>query len=351
MDLAGALVLAGVIGSLMYALTNLDFFHFSESIKTLDVYPYLIIFAVLTPVMVLVERKAKDPVLNLKYFKDRQMLLVMIVAFVVGIGMMGMVFVPQFSENVLRIKAGSGGYLVTLLAVFSGFAAPISGKLIDKKGAPFVLALGFVFNIAGALVLGFTATKILTFWPVLLGLGLMGLGVGFTMGAPLNYLVLQIVPKEESASGLATMSLVRSIGLAISPSVMIGFIVNAAKDLQPKLMDLLSTAMPKGMSIPSSTTGGSDAFKALQSADVTTIVDALKNALGSVVPGSVKPMIVKAIDPLSGKIADTFQAIMNSGYTNMYIATAVIAAIGLAATLFLKRKDLNTAVKADETAA
>lgn len=351
MDLTGALVLAGVIGSLMYALTNLDFFHISESIKTLDVYPFLIMFVVLTPVMVLVERKAKDPVLNIRYFKDRQMLLVMIVAFVVGIGMMGMVFVPQFSENVLRIKAGSGGYLVTLLAVFSGFAAPVSGKLIDKKGAPFVLALGFIFNIAGALVLGFTATKILTFWPVLLGLGFMGLGVGFTMGAPLNYLVLQMVPKEESASGLATMSLVRSIGLAISPSVMIGFIVNAAKNLQPKLMEVLSTAMPKGMSMPTGTTGGSDAFKALQTADVTTIVDALKNALGSVVPGSVKPMIIKAIDPLSSKITDIFQATINAGYTNMYIATAVIAALGLAATLFLKKKDLKAAAKAGETAA
>jgi EmrB/QacA subfamily drug resistance transporter len=340
-DLAGAVVLAGVIGSLMYALTNLDFFNFVESIKTVNVYPYLLTFAVLTPIMIFVEKNAKDPILNIKYFRDRQMLLVLIISFIVGVGMMGMVFVPQFSENVLRLKAGSGGYIVTLLAIFSGIAAPLSGKLIDKKGARFVLALGFLFTLISTLFLGFVTTQLLSFTSVLLGVALMGLGVGFTMGAPLNYLVLQTVPKEESTSGLATMSLMRSIGVSISPSLMIGFIVAAAKNLQPKLMEVFSTVMPKGMSIPTSGSTGSDAFKTLQSADVTTIVEAMKNAVGNVVPAAVKPMIIKAIDPLSDKISDTFQAVMNAGFTNMYIAAAIIAVAGLLLSLLLKNKDIK----------
>ncbi len=350
MDLTGALVLAGVIGSLMYALTNLDFFHLGESLKTIEVYPYLILFALLTPLMIYVEKKAKDPVLNIKYFRNRQMLLILILAFIVGVGMMGMVFVPQFSENVLRIKAGSGGYLVTLLAVFSGIAAPVSGKLIDKRGARFVMALGFFFNIAGSLFLGFAATKLLNFTGVLIGLALMGLGVGFTMGAPLNYLVLQTVPKEESASGLATMSLMRSIGLAISPGIMIGFIVNAAKELQPKLMDILSAAMPQGMSMPTGGSG-SNAFQALQSADVTNIVEALKTAIGSVVPAQAKPYITAAIDPLAQKITDTFQAIMNSGYTNMYVASAVIAVVGFGCALLLRGKSTTVAKDSEKVSA
>jgi EmrB/QacA subfamily drug resistance transporter len=334
MDFFGAIVLGGVIGSLMYALTNLDFFNFVESIKSTSVYPYVIIFAVLTLILVFVEKKAEDPVLNLKYFKNTKMLLILILAFIVGTGMMGMIFVPQFSENVLRLKAGSGGYLVTLLALFSGIAAPISGKLIDKKGAPFVLAIGFAFNIAGALFLGFVTTKALSFLTVLIGLG-----VGFTMGAPLNYLVLQTVPKEESATGLATMSLMRSIGLAISPSIMIGFIVQASKNLQPKLMELLQSSMGTSMkAMPVGAQGNNvEAFKTLQNADVTNIVDLLKNILGSALPPNVKPMVISAIDSLSSKIMDTFQTVLNTGYTNMYLATAIIAALGFVATIILSR--------------
>lgn len=340
MDLLGAAVLAVMIGSLMYALTKLDFFNIWESLKSTEVYPFLIIFIVLIPVMIIAERKAKDPVLNLRYFKDRQMLAILIVSFTVGVGMMGMVFIPQFSENVLKLKAGSGGYLVTLLAIFSGFAAPISGKLIDKKGARLVLVIGFLLNIAGALFLGFVATKLLTFTSILIGLALMGMGVGFTMGAPLNYLVLQNVPKEESASGLAAMSLVRSIGVTISPSIMIGFIIQAGKNVMPKLSETLASSMPKGMSMPVSGSGGAagGAFKALQNADVTTIVELLKKAVGSVVPAQARAMVDKAIEGMNDKIVSTFQSVMNSGYTNMYIATAVIAAIGLLTALMLKKQ-------------
>lgn len=334
MDLIGAVVLAGVIGSLMYALTNIDFFNFVNSIKATNVYPYLLIFAILIPIVVIVETKAQDPILNIKYFKNRQMLIILVVSFIVGVGMMGMVFVPQFAENVLKLKAGSGGYLVTLLAVFSGIAAPVSGKLIDKKGARFVLAIGFIFTIIGTLFLGFVATKLLSFVSVLIGLALMGLGVGFTMGAPLNYLVLENVPKEESATGLATMSLMRSIGLAMSPSIMIGFIVDAAKNIQPSLMGLFTSTMPKGMSMPT----GSGAFKALQNADVTTVVAMLKDAVGSVVPTEVKPMISMSITSLSDKIETAFQTTLNVGYTNMYIAAAIIAGCGFIFTLLLRKK-------------
>lgn len=340
MDFLGAAVLGAVIGSLMYALTNLDFFNFGSSISSGNVYPFLITFAILTPIMVFIEKRAQDPVLNIKYFKDKQMLVILIISFIVGIGMMGMIFVPQFSENVLKIKAGSGGYLITLLAVFSGIAAPLSGKLIDKKGARVVLIFGFGFTIFGTLFFGYIATKWLSFIGVFIGLALMGLGVGFTMGAPLNYLVLQAVPKEESATGLATMSLMRSIGLAISPSVMIGFIVEAGKNIQPKLMNLISTAMPNGMQMPKSTGGASmTAFKALQSADVATIVKMLEDALGTMVPSFVKPMIVKSIDSMSDKIVTTYQSTINTGYAHMYAAAAIIAAIGLITTLFLRKKD------------
>lgn len=339
-DLIGAFTLAILIGSLMYALTNTDFFNLLTSIKSKDVYPFLIIFIVMLPIVIYIEGKAKDPILNLKYFKDFQMLMILITAFIVGIGMMGMVFVPQFSENVLKLKAGSGGYLITLLALFSGIAAPVSGKLIDKKGAKFVLMLGFLFNISGSLFLAFVTTKLLSFFSVMVGLALMGIGVGFTMGAPLNYLVLQTVPKEESAAGLATMSLLRSIGLAISPSILIGFVINSSKNLQGKLMEVLAPIMRQG--VMTSASGNSNAtasFKSLQNADVTTIVPMLKKALGEVVPKNVEPMISKAIDSFSSKLVDTFQTTINTGYSHMYAAAAVIALIGLIATLLLRNKE------------
>lgn len=347
-DIAGALVLTGVVGSLLYGLTNLDYFNLGESLLQAKVLPFFIIFLLLTPVLILLEKRAVDPILNLKYFSNPQMLAILITAFFVGLGMMGMVFVPQFSENVLKIKSGTGGYLVTLLAVFSGIAAPISGRLVDKKGARFVLILGFLFNIAGCLVLGYGATYFLNFASILTGLVLMGLGVGFTMGAPLNYLVLRNVPSKESASGLAAMSLMRSLGLAVSPGLLVGFIVNGAKNLQPKLIGLFQTefaaAMPKGQSMGAMSFGDGSAFKALENADVTTIVKLLKEAMEKVLSKNISSMVLKLIDGASGKIVKVFQDTMNAGYRHMYVAAAVIAFLGLAAALFLKDREKNETI-------
>lgn len=334
MDLAGSIIVAAVVGTLMYALTNLDFFNFGNSIKSGDVYPFIIASIIFLPILIIIESKAKDPVLNMKYFKNTQIVVVLVLAFIVGIGMMGMVFVPQFAENALKLKAGSGGYLVTLLAVFSGVVAPLSGILLDKKGAKLVLSLGFIFNIVGTLFLGFVATQQLSFITVLIGLAFMGFGVGFTMGAPLNYLILGAVPEEEGTTALATMSLIRSIGVTISPSIMIGFIVNAGSKVQQNIMAIF----PANISAMSQGKGNGQIFSSLQSSDVTTIVDDLVKAIGQLNLGKYSEAAVKGINSARAAIESTFQTTMNNGYRSMFTAAAIIAAAGFIAALFLNGK-------------
>jgi len=355
LDFAGAAVIAGVISSLMYALTNLNFFNLIDSMKNVKVYPFLLIFLALIPLLIMVESKAIEPVLNLKYFKNRQMLVVFALAFVVGIGMMGMIFIPQFAENVLKIKAGSGGYLVTLLAVFSGIAAPISGKLLDKKGTRFVMSLGFLFVISGTLCLAYLATSQLNIWSVFLGLILMGFGVGFTMGAPLNYLVLQTVPQSEGAVALATMSLVRSIGVTISPSIMIGFIANAGKSLPARLMETVQQGfqkiMPPGMSMQGMMAGkgqNTQIFSSLQHSDVTTIVDNLKIVFSKLVPAPMAGMIAGKIEGMRQVLENVFQATLNIGYQKMFTAAAIIAAAGLICTFFLQQSEIKSEIELSE---
>ncbi len=345
MDLKGSVVLAGVIGSLMYALTKVDLFNLGSSLASRSVWPFLLIFIALIPVLIFVEKRAADPILNLKYFTNPQMLMALIIGFIVGIGMMGMVFVPQFGENVLMLKAGTGGYLITFLAVFSGIAAPLSGKMLDKFGERTTLRLGFSFTVAGTLWMSLVVTKLLGFPSLFVGLALMGLGVGFSMGAPLNYMVLKNVPKEEGTTALATLSVIRSIGVTLSPSLMIGFIVAAGKNVQTNLMDVLgksfATMMPKGMTMGSLSAGSS--FESLKHADVTTITDLLKEALSSSLPEKIKPMIISGIEQSRGAIEATFQSTINGGYAMMFLAAAIIALIGFALTFLIKeneKKDL-----------
>jgi Arabinose efflux permease len=238
-DYFGIAILVAMILSLLYGLKNIDFFNFTKTIQSLDVYPFLIAFVVLLPFFIFAENKADDPVMNLEYFKKFSIIITLILSFITGVILMGMIFVPQFSENALKIASGKGGYFVLILGLFSGISAPISGKLIDKYGVKIVLGLGFLFSGAGSLYLILITANYPNLFNVIFSLVLVGVGIGFTMGTPINYMMLENTKKEEATSALATVSLVRSIGTAIAPAIMIGFISHAGASIQGNVMNLL----------------------------------------------------------------------------------------------------------------
>lgn len=246
-DVWGILSLTIMILALLYGLKNLDFFDFGASVATTGVYPYLLVFAALIPVFIFIEKRAEDPVISLKYFTDRNILVTLVLSTVSGFVMMGVIFVPQFSENCLKLSTGSGGYLVIILGLFAGIGAPVSGKLIDRFGPKIILAFGFACSIAGALFMMFVTTASPSMLTVMVGLALSGLGMGFTMGTPVNYMMLANTDPRQSNSALATLSLVRSIGTAVAPAIMVGFIANAGMAAQSDIMALL----PKQIDMPS----------------------------------------------------------------------------------------------------
>ena len=374
MDILGSFAASLLILSLMYGLTKLDFHNFKNSIVQPNVYPYLIAFIILIPIFIIIEKKAEDPIINLKYFRNRNIAITLILSFIVGCGMMGVVFVPQFGENVLRIKTGNGGYLVTLMAIFSGVSAPLGGKLIDKYSAKLILILGFTSTAIGTLVLALITTSTSSTWSLILGLAFMGLGMGFTMGTPLNYLMQSYVDKSETSSAQSTLSLVRSIGVAISPNILVGFISAAGQNVGNNIMHILPKVnIPTGQGttrafdITSSFSGGSVSSKALsgfQNADVTTIFTLVKNFTSSMLD-KVSPMIkaqlvaqthnskmnfdpiiasfktnyLNSVDSVRVQIENTFQTTLNKGFSNLFLAAAILAFIGLIFTFLLKNKE------------
>lgn len=245
-DVSGIFILTIMVLSLLYGLKNIDFFDFKATMLSTDVYPFLIIFIISLPIFILIEKKAQDAVLNLSYFKNSRIVITLILSFITGVVIMGMIFVPQFAENALKVSSGKGGYFVIILGVFAGIGAPLSGKLIDKFGVKIVLGFGFLISVIGSLFLIFVAAKTPDTGNVVISLMLMGTGIGFTMGTPLNYMMLDNTKKEDSNSAMAAVSLIRSIGTAIAPAIMVAFIAHAGSNIQANIMDVL----PDEISVP-----------------------------------------------------------------------------------------------------
>lgn len=352
MDIWGSLILVILIASLMYALTNLKFYDFVNSIKTLDVWPYLLISLVMIPIFIYREKRAEDPVLNLDFFTNKQIALTLFISLIVGCGLMSTVFLPQFAQNVLRLKTGNGGYIVTLFAVFTGISAPLGGKFIDKFGVKKLLLLGFLANIFGTLYQAFITANHPNFINLTIGLAFMGVGMGCTMGTPVNYLMMSLVKPEEISMGQSTVSLLRSMGVAISPNLLINFVSEAGRNVP----SAIEKVMPHIQGITGHVLGGNtisvDMMNKLQNADVVNIFETVKSFVISMFNNiqsaassnpnidfiSIKNNYLTSLDKAKPAIENAYQYTMNQGYAHVFIGVAIIALFGLIASLFLKSK-------------
>ncbi len=241
MDILGTFLLVGIILSLLYGIKNLDFFDLDTSLQSPSVWPFLAGCLVVLPLFVLAERRAADPVLNLTYFTDRGIGSILVLSLLAGAVLMAVVFVPQLAENALRMPTGTGGYFVIVLGLASGIGAPVSGRLTDRFGPKLVLGTGFSISAVAALLVTWWMIPHPSMTSVITCLALIGLGLGFVVGSPLNYMMLQRTAQSESSSALGALSLVRSIGTTLAPAIMIGFVVQGTAGLQAALTADLPT--------------------------------------------------------------------------------------------------------------
>ena len=271
------------------------------------------------------EKKAEDPVINLSYFTNKEIAITLILSFVVGCGLMATVFIPQFSENILRTPMGSGGYIVTIFAIFVGIAAPL-----------------------GILYQGYVTTKHPGMVNLIIGLDIMGFGLGFSMGTPINYLMLSLVPDNEATVGQSAVSLIKSIGIAVSPNILINFISDAGR----RVPEALQKVMPHvdGMSnIMSNSGGASNVSNSMGNASVTNIFSLIKGmaqsqfaALGDKFANNphmnidmIEKSYMQSLDGAKDAIESAFQQTMNTGYTKLFLTCAIIALVGLILTAML----------------
>ncbi|MDZ5473883.1 MFS transporter [Bacillus sp. 31A1R] len=202
-DYLGMLSITAIILSIMLGITT----------KNLLVF---VIGLALIPIFIMIERKSEDPIVKLEYFKSNQLRLNLLFSLVSGFIMASTInLLPWFIETNYNVAKASAALGVTPLAVFSMIASLVGGHLVTKYGAKKVLFLGFTITTIGGVLLTIPAS-----YEILLGIvGLVGFGIGIIIGAPLNILMIQGTSMAEAGSAIGLLSLFRSLGSTIGPTV------------------------------------------------------------------------------------------------------------------------------------
>lgn len=183
------------------------------------------------------------PVISLRVFRYRNFSIGCVVAFCIGVGMYGSVYLlPVFLSQVSRYDAMQIGTVMTVMGIFQMAGAPLTGVLVERIGLRTTLALGVSLFAAGVYLNGFFTFES-GFGDMALPQALRGVGVMLCM-ITTNAFALGVIPIQEIKLASGVFSLMRNLGGAFGLAV-INTMLSARMDFHTsRLADGINPASP-----------------------------------------------------------------------------------------------------------
>ena len=174
---------------------------------------------------VALERRQREPMLDLSLFRNRTYVGANLVILLVALAMFGVFFfVSLYMQNVLGFSAVETGAAFLPMTILIILLAPVAGRASDRFGSRGLITAGMVL-VASQLILFSRLGPEATFWNLLPGLVLGGLGMSLTM-TPSTAAATRAVPVAKAGVGAAVLNAFRqvggSIGIASMGAIMAG---------------------------------------------------------------------------------------------------------------------------------
>ena len=178
-----------------------------------------VLSAVALVAFVLLERHQRAPMLDLTLFRNRTYVGANLVTLLVALAMFGVFFfVSLFVQNVLGYSAVQAGASFLPMTVLVIIVAPIAGRVSDRFGSRGLMTTGMLL-LACQLLYFSQLDQTATFWTLLPGLVLGGVGMSMTM-TPSAAAATRAVPVEKAGVGSAVLNACRQVGGSVGIALM-----------------------------------------------------------------------------------------------------------------------------------
>ena len=214
-DWLGAVVMTATLICFSLGMTNGQYQGFG-SLRTLA----LLAIALLGFIsFIAIESRLKQPMLDLKLFRNLYFSLSLLTGVLVFVVIAGLLLIaPFFLELVLHLSTQQAGLLMAVSPILSGIVAPFSGTLSDRFGSRRITLAGLLI-MAIACWLMSTLNVGMTDLEYVLRVAPIGIGLGMFQ-SPNNSAILGEVPPERLGIASGLLSLSRTLGQTIGLPVM-----------------------------------------------------------------------------------------------------------------------------------
>ena len=325
-DLAGAGVFILAISALLIGLTNKQ----SGDWFDLEVGGLIAASAVLGALFILIEARAKEPIIPLAMFRNRTYTASLLSTFLVSFGFFGaIIFLPRWFQFVHGSSATESGYQIFPLLIGLIGSSIVSGILVSKTGRyKAIIITGLVtMSIGIALMTQLKAdTEITTLW---FWMFVTGLGIGPTLSV-YTIVVQNAVPFRQLGVATSNLTFFRQIGGSVGLAVT-GTIFGSR--LVEELPGQLTAAGVPPQAVSQFSNAGTGALDNLVG---------VGGDLGTQILSLVPPALQEAVKPLIPNIVSGIHSAFTIGVTAAFQIGVVTTVLAAGTALFLKEIPLRT---------
>jgi EmrB/QacA subfamily drug resistance transporter len=222
-DFAGVAALTGALTALILALVEGNSWGWGST----EIVALLIGAVVGTVAFVAIELRVKAPMVEFRFFADRNFLGAVVVALIVSFSMLGVFFfLALYMQDILGYSPLEAGirFLPSTLMIVT--VAPIAGRLADRFGPRWLIAGGL--TVVAASLYSFSGIAIdSSYLDLLPGFMLLGIGIAMTM-SPMTSAAMNAVSVEKAGIASGILSMFRmvggSLGVAVTGAIFQGLV-------------------------------------------------------------------------------------------------------------------------------
>jgi EmrB/QacA subfamily drug resistance transporter len=172
----------------------------------------LVAGALLVVAFVAWERRAENPMLPMRFFRNRTFALANVASLLMSFGMFGSVFLlAQFFQTVQGYSPLGSGLRILPWTAMPMIVAPIAGALSDRIPAQRIIGTGLALQAAGLAWIAAVSTPTTPYIDLVAPFALSGIGMGLFF-APIANLILGSVRSVEEGQASGANNAVRELG-------------------------------------------------------------------------------------------------------------------------------------------
>ncbi|RKP51640.1 DHA2 family efflux MFS transporter permease subunit [Cohnella endophytica] len=210
-DWMGAATLVGAVVCLIFAMELGGKMYAWDSMQIFGLFAG---FALLAVLFVLAEKRAEEPIISFRMFKDRLYATSSVVAALSGAAFIAAsVYIPIFIQGVLGGTATNSGLVLLPMMLGTVVTATLGGMLMTRFSYRSLMVSTLVLLVAGLALLT-TITPDTSRWVITLEMILVGLGIGASFSVLSNAAIHSLPPMKRGAA-TSTINFLRSFGMML----------------------------------------------------------------------------------------------------------------------------------------